>query len=222
MIPELVVSDLAGTAVEDPGLVLGAFRAGLAVVRAEADDERLRGLMGVDKREAFARLLGADPHDDRVDAALAAFVDRAVDDARAGRYAPFPGVPGAIARLTGAGVRVAFTTGFGTEILRAITAANGWAEHADRSVASDEVANGRPAPDVVLEAMRRSGVEDPTRVAVLGDTVIDVGCARAAGAGWALAVLTGSGRRDELEAAGGTVVADLPAAVDLLLRSGTA
>ena len=221
MIPDLVVSDLAGTAVEDPGLVLGAFRAGLAVARAEADDERLRGLMGVDKREAFARLLDTDPHDDRVDAALAAFVDRAVDDARSGRYAPLPGVADAIARLEAAGVRVAFTTGFGTEILRAITAANGWAEHVGRSVASDEVPNGRPAPDVVLEAMRRSGVEDAARVAVLGDTVIDVGCARAAGAGWAIAVLTGSGRREELEKAGGTVVPDLAAAVDLLLGPAT-
>lgn len=48
---------------------------------------------------------------------------------------------------------------------------------------------------------------DPRRVVVIGDTVRDVGCAKAHGC-VAYAVCTGSGTRDELVAAGADVIAD--------------
>ncbi|MPY81673.1 MAG: haloacid dehalogenase, partial [Actinophytocola sp.] len=83
---QLVVTDLAGTTVEDPGLVLGAFRAGLAAVDAEdVTDAQLTALMGVDKREAFATLLDLEPDDSTLDRALAVFVARTLSDAAAGR-----------------------------------------------------------------------------------------------------------------------------------------
>ncbi len=217
MRPQLVVTDLAGTIVHDPGLVIGAFRAGLDAVGVRASDADLVRLMGVDKREAFAILLDLASDDSQVELALEAFVARAVADAESGAYVALPGVGGALTRLAEAGVGVAFTTGFGSEILTALLRTNGWVASLAGSVASDQVPNGRPAPDIVFEAMRRHGVGDPAAVAVVGDTVVDVGCALAAGAGWAFGVTTGSGSPEELVRAGGMVVADFPAAVDVLL-----
>jgi len=214
---QLVVTDLAGTTVDDPGLVLSAFRAGLEVAGADADEAELVRLMGVDKREAFAILLDLDPDDPVIDAALDAFVTRAVADAESGAYAVLPGVDRALARLAEAGVAVAFTTGFGSEILTALLRSNGWGAALAGSVASDQVPRGRPAPDIVEEAMRRHDVSDASAVAVIGDTVVDIGCARAAGAGWAFGVLTGSGTADELAREAGHVVADFASAVDVLL-----
>jgi len=214
---QLVVTDLAGTTVDDPGLVLSAFRAGLEVAGADADEAELVRLMGVDKREAFAILLDLDPDDPVIDAALDAFVARAVDDAESGAYAVLPGVDRALARLAEAGVAVAFTTGFGSEILTALLRSNGWGAALAGSVASDQVPRGRPAPDIVEEAMRRHDVSDASAVAVIGDTVVDIGCAGAAGAGWAFGVLTGSGTAEELVRGGGYVVADFASAVDVLL-----
>jgi len=217
MKPQLVVTDLAGTTVDDPGLVLAAFRAGLEVAGADASEAELVRLMGVDKREAFAILLDVDVDAPILDAALEAFVGRAVADAQSGAYAVLPGVDRALARLAQAGVRVAFTTGFGSEILTALLRANGWESYLAGSVASDQVSSGRPAPDIVLEAMRRNGVTDPAAVAVIGDTVVDIGCATAAGAGWAVGVTTGSGTADDLSREGGVVLADFSAAVEFLL-----
>lgn len=217
MRPQLVVTDLAGTVVHDPGLVLGAFRAGLDVAGVSASDAELVRLMGVDKREAFAILLDLPEDDPQVELALEAFVTRAVADAESGAYAALPGVGGALVRLSEAGVGVAFTTGFGSEILTALLRTNGWDGYLAGSVASDQVPHGRPAPDIVLEAMRRHEVGEAAAVAVVGDTVVDVGCALAAGAGWAFGVTTGSGTPKELAEAGGTVVADFAAAVDVLL-----
>lgn len=217
---QLVVTDLAGTTVEDPGLVLGAFRAGLAAVDAHGvTDAQLTALMGVDKREAFATLLGLAQDDAAVDAALEVFVARTVSDAAAGRYAPLPGVDRALRALEEAGVKVVFTTGFGREILDGILNANDWRGLAAASVASDEVPHGRPAADIVHEAMRRVGVHDAAAVAVVGDTLSDLGCAKAADAGWAIAVTSGSGDPQELAAAPGAIVVEgFEDAVTMLLE----
>jgi HAD superfamily hydrolase (TIGR01509 family) len=51
----------------------------------------------------------------------------------------------------------------------------------DTVVGSDQVANSKPAPDMVLEACRRLGVR-PEEALVVGDSRFDEGAARAAGA----------------------------------------
>jgi len=51
----------------------------------------------------------------------------------------------------------------------------------DTIVGSDEVAHSKPAPDGVLEACRRLGVE-PSETIMVGDSRFDEGAARAAGA----------------------------------------
>jgi len=217
MTVKLVVTDLAGTTVRDPGLVLGAFTAGLNAVEGIADLPAIVALMGVDKREAFATLLDTQPDDPRVETALNAFVEKAVQDATQGAYEALPGVDTALARLTEAGVAVAFTTGFGTEILTAVLETNGWQAMYDGSVASDQVPRGRPAPDLVYEAMRRHNITDPQDVAVIGDTIVDIGCGQNAGARFSIGVMTGTGTRRQLDEAGGIVCDNFTDAVDVAL-----
>ncbi|HET6258112.1 MAG TPA: HAD family hydrolase [Pseudonocardia sp.] len=70
-------------------------------------------------------------------------------------------------------------------------AAIGWrvGEQLDAVVCADEVAAGRPAPDMIERAMELTGVTVPARVLVAGDTVLDVRAGHAAGAGVVVAVL---------------------------------
>ncbi|HWB73014.1 MAG TPA: HAD-IIIA family hydrolase [Egibacteraceae bacterium] len=75
----------------------------------------------------------------------------------------------------------------------------------------------KPAPGLVLDAAAALGVE-PARCAVIGDIGADVEAARAAGARAVLVPTARTRRREVLEAP--EVAADLPAAVDLLLRGG--
>jgi len=53
--------------------------------------------------------------------------------------------------------------------------------HFGTIVGSDQVANSKPAPDMVLEACRRLGVA-PAEALVIGDSRFDEGAAKAAGA----------------------------------------
>ena len=74
----------------------------------------------------------------------------------------------------------------------------------------------KPAPGMILAFARQIGVA-PARVAMVGDTLHDLDCARAAGA-VAIAVLTGPARRIDLEPHADHVIEDIAALPALLAR----
>jgi len=92
----------------------------------------------------------------------------------------------------------------------------GW-RHAgllDATVASDEVPQGRPAPDMICRAMELTGVTDASRVVKVGDTPSDLQEGQAAGCGWIVGVTAGSHTREQLCVHPHTHL--LPAITDLL------
>jgi len=80
-------------------------------------------------------------------------------------------------------------------------------------VTADDVRRGRPAPDLILAAMRRVGVTALDAVVPVGDTVNDLKAAEAAGVGASLGVLTGAHDRERLAAVPHTAI--LPSAADV-------
>lgn len=210
--PALLVSDLGGTLVADPGLVVPALRAALAEVGVHrVSDAALAAVRGRDKRAAIAELLGAaGVVAEQVSPALEAFTARVLDDVRSGRYAPLPGAGEVLAAARRTGLHVAVTTGFPVEVRDALIDHVGWDVWLCARVSGEEVARGRPAPDLILEAMRRCGVDDAGQVANVGDTASDLASGRAAGVGWNLAVLSGAHGVRQLDAGPhDVVVADL-------------
>ena len=113
-------------------------------------------------------------------------------------------------------VRLALNTGFERAIALPVLASLGWDTGVFAAiVCADEVARGRPAPDLIQEAMMRVGVVRPDRVANVGDTAIDLRAAHAARVRWNIGVLSGAHDRSRLEHEPHThlldSVADLPA-----------
>ncbi|MFT4843804.1 MAG: phosphoglycolate phosphatase-like HAD superfamily hydrolase, partial [Candidatus Azotimanducaceae bacterium] len=74
--------------------------------------------------------------------------------------------------------------------------AMGWQDRV--SVASDEVAAGRPAPDLILRAMAACEVDDPARVGVAGDTPADLLAGKAANAGMIVGLGCGTHSLEQL------------------------
>src|SRR5262249_21782852 len=70
----------------------------------------------------------------------------------------------------------------------------------DATIASDEVQQGRPHPDMIRRAMELTGVSDPGRVAKVGDTPADLHEGEAAQCALIVGVTSGSHTRDELAA----------------------
>lgn len=105
---------------------------------------------------------------------------------------PAGDVAGLLARLQGAGVRVAVVTtdlrADTQETLRLLGA-----DHlVDVLVCGDDGLPSKPAPDMLLAAAQGVGL-DPAQCAVVGDTLGDLWMAGRAGAGLKVAVLTGAG-----------------------------
>ncbi|NEB00828.1 HAD family phosphatase [Streptomyces sp. SID13726] len=82
--------------------------------------------------------------------------------------------------LAGAGVPMAVASGSSLRAIDAILAGTGLDAHLRTVVSADEVAHGKPAPDVFLEAARRLGA-DPADCVVLEDAAPGAAAAHAAG-----------------------------------------
>jgi len=203
---ELVVFDMAGTTVDDQGVVNRCFRESLAAQGLIAEPEAVDAVMGLPKPEAFRILIGrsdlAGQLAGKLDAIHADFVSRMVkfyrDDPSVREV---PGSTALFAKLKAAGVKIGVDTGFSREIADTILKRLGWNENGliDASVCSDEVSRGRPHADMIIKLMTRLGVTDPKRVIKVGDAPADLDEGFAANCRWVVGVTWGSHSRDQLE-----------------------
>ena len=197
---QLAVFDIAGTTVSDPGFVAQAFAEAMAAADHPIDPAVVRPLMGYPKPLAIRRLLGESAHDALIERIHADFVQRMLVCYRDWPgIEPLPGVESVFAFLRAQGVRVALNTGFSRDIAEAIVARLDWHGRIDALIASDEVAEGRPAPHMAQALLRRFGIDDARQLVKIGDTEVDIGEGRNAGAGLVVAVTTGAFTRAELE-----------------------
>lgn len=214
MLPALVIFDMAGTTVEDNGQVPAAFAATLAANGVTITADEITRVRGASKRQALRNLLppGDTGQADRI------YLEFRTNLANAYRKSGARCVTGAdavVRDLRARGVKVALTTGFDRDIATLLLSTIGWTRHTiDAIVCGDDVPNGRPAPDLILLAMKLTGVSDPAEVANVGDTALDLESAARAGVRWNVGVLSGAHTREALARAPHThivqSVAELP------------
>lgn len=208
----LAVLDMAGTTIDEQGLVYTALRACVEATGAEVADKDLSTWMGRDKVEsitALMRLGGQAPDEARVAAAFDDFRSRLAQLYATTQPQPAPGALKIFTALRDRGTKIYLTTGFDRAVVEPLLATLGW----DRSVidgwvCTEDVATGRPAPYMIYRAMERAGCRDVSEVLVAGDTVADVQAGLAARAGVTVAVTTADVPRAELLAAHPDAVVD--------------
>jgi phosphonatase-like hydrolase len=200
MTPELVIFDMAGTTVEDRGQVPTAFAETLAANNITITADDIARVRGASKRQAIRNLLP--PADAAQADRIYAEFGRNLSNAYAAGVRAMPGAEAVMRGLRGRGIKVALTTGFDHNIVTLLLSTLGWMhDTVDAVVCGDDVTNGRPAPDMILLAMRLTGVENPALVANVGDTISDLESAARAGVRWNVGVLSGAHAREALERA---------------------
>ena len=215
---KLVVFDVAGTTAKDDGLVVKAFREAMIQQGVERDSDELAKMvdyveetMGQRKMDVFMHLCEGN--------AIAAaatneiFIEQYNNLVANGELEEFDGISQLFATLRATNIGVAITTGFPRELLSSILNDLDWRERIDLSVASDEVAAGRPAPDMILRSIdlyrNLSNQEiEPSNVMVVGDTQSDMQSGVAAGARYIVGVTSGAHDELQLKTAGATHVFD--------------
>jgi len=217
--PTLVIFDMAGTTVDDRGQVPSAFAATLAANNVAITADEITRVRGASKRQAIRDLLP--PADvDHADRIYAEFRANLAGSYVNGGIRCVPGADRVIADLRRKGIKVALTTGFDRDIATLLLSMLGWTRHTiDAVVCGDDVANGRPAPDLILLAMKLAGVEDPALVANVGDTTLDLESAARAGVRWNIGVLSGAHAREALSKAPHTAIIESVASLNEVLGS---
>jgi phosphonatase-like hydrolase len=196
MLPELVVSDFAGTTMKEEGAVLVAYRLALTEFDIPFTEDDLAARRGASKRAVFqelaARALAPARAGDVAEKALAAFEEALRREYESGPVREIDGAGAAVAALRAAGIKVALTSGFERGVVDLLVRRLGWEDIFDRVYASNDAPAGRPAPYLIYRAMMDLGVHDVGRVAVVGDTPLDLQAASNARAGWVVGVLSGA------------------------------
>jgi phosphonatase-like hydrolase len=199
--PALVIFDMAGTTIEDRGQVPAAFASTLAANGITISADEITRVRGASKRQAIRNLLPP---------SVAGDTDRVYGEFRralslaytTGGVQSIPGAAALIRNLRSRGIKVALTTGFDRDIAALLLSTIGWTRNTiDAMVCGDDVANGRPAPDMILLAMKLMAIDDPAQVANVGDTTLDLESASRAGVKWNIGVLSGAHGREALEKA---------------------
>jgi phosphonatase-like hydrolase len=193
----MFVFDVAGTTVADfDNAVAGKLVEAIGAWGVDILPEEVNPLMGMPKPLAVRSLLkqvrGSAPADEEVVAIHADFQKRMIAHyLTSPSLYPIDGALELFADLRRRGIRITLDTGFDRPILNAILQRLGWdSQVIDDTVTSDEVPQGRPAPDMIEKLMQRAGIIDPSEVVKVGDSISDVEQGLAAGCGITLAVLS--------------------------------
>ena len=144
----------------------------------------------------MARLWFPD-HDEFEHRAMVAAID-AVFHVNGLRYSvAVEGLAETLAELAEAGMVMGIATSDGTGAARAAIEMLGVDGHLPHIYGYDSVDNPKPAPDIVHAFAAATGIP-PVEIAVVGDSTHDLAMARAAGAGLAIGVLSGTSGHDDL------------------------
>ncbi len=212
---ELVVLDMAGTTVRDRHEVEACFAQAATATGLHASAERILAVQGMAKRHVFELLwreqLGPNAAvRSQVEHSYQVFREILEAYYRTQQVVPTEGCLELFALLKSQGIRIALTTGFYREVTDLILGRLGWDAGLDAqrrgnahslvdlSIASDEVAEGRPAPLMIQRAMRTFGITDPRRVYNVGDTPSDLESGRRAGCARSLGLTNGTHTRQQL------------------------
>ncbi|MBS9721931.1 HAD family hydrolase [Tianweitania sp. BSSL-BM11] len=145
--------------------------------------------------------------------ALVASYDDFTAQEGANHAVPLDGVREALTALHENGIKLGVATNDSTLGAEKTLLALGIAQMFAAAYGYDAVANPKPAPDVLHAFADMNGLR-PSEVAMVGDNRHDLEMARAAGAGLAVGVLSGTGSRQTLGSLADVIlgsVADLPA-----------
>ena len=205
---KLVVFDIAGTTVRDNGNVATAFLDAFAKFGYEIKKEEAQQVMGFRKIDAIRILLDKgypnikENKEELINQIHEVFTDNMIRFYKADEeLQPLPFAEDVFDWLRKKGVRLALDTGFTKEITDTMLERLDWksGSNIDYVISSDEVAQGRPHPDMIFAIMEKLHIGNPASVAKVGDTEVDVEEGRHAGCGLVVSVTTGAYSRKKLE-----------------------
>jgi phosphonatase-like hydrolase len=220
---DLVVYDMAGTTVEEGGLVYQTLRRVMVEDGMSVSQDAMHPWHGAKKEaviEHFARQDGTPEQEiesrvHRVSDAFEKAISNAYFSSDSRVSVIDDGLMEYFGQLKAAGIKIGLDTGYPADIQEGLVKLLGFDKVVDTYISSYDVPEGRPYPYMIHRIMERCGVMNVARVAKMGDSVRDMEEGRNAGCGLVVGVLSGADSAEDLTAAGADMivprVTDLPA-----------
>lgn len=211
---KLCVFDMAGTTVDEDNLVYKTVRDAINQALKEAGqantqvdlDICLEFGAGKEKRQAINDILNEldiaqDDVKSLTDTAFTIFKASLAKAYTADTLTTFDGMLELFNKLKASGRTVVLNTGYDSTTANKILSILGWSvgREIDALITADDVTNGRPAPDMIMLAMDRFGIEDSQHVLKAGDSGIDIEEGKNASCGLCIGVLSGAQTKEQLE-----------------------
>ena len=176
--PAAVVFDHDGVLVDSEPIALDVWCRILDERRVPYERSEIEAFIGLSDPDAHARIADR-PGMPGLEEFIDEFEQRR--DARFEReLRPFPDAWEAVRHLAGVGVPLGVATNATRDLLRLSLEITGLGRYFEATAARTDVPNGKPAPDVYLEAARRLGVS-PRRCLAIEDSATGAASAAAAG-----------------------------------------
>jgi phosphonatase-like hydrolase len=207
---QLIVCDMAGTAVRDDHEVESCFTKAALQTDLQMTDEEILAVQGWAKRHVFEvfweRQLGnrGERWRKEVENSYNLFCTILEDHYNSSPIRPTDGCLELFSFLKEKNISIALTTGFYRKVTNIILEKLGWLrelnerytgnEHAviQASIASDEVEHGRPRPDMIFKAMQLLDINEVKNVINIGDTPSDIQSGKNAGCRYSCCLTNGT------------------------------
>jgi phosphonatase-like hydrolase len=195
----LAAFDIAGTLMEDTGVLARSFLQTFEVSDIPASEAEIQKMRGAAKRDVIKHFAakhlgqGSPQIEQRVDEAYSIFRRLLEENYTKEDTRPIAGAEDTLEWLRDREILIATTTGFYRQVRDLILEKLEWdGSFFDCNVCSDDVPRGRPAPYMIFECMGRLKVSDVHKVIVIGDTPLDLQAGYNAGCEGVIGVLSGS------------------------------
>lgn len=210
---KLCVFDMAGTTVNEDNLVYKTLCTSIKNTGVKVDlDSCLKFGAGKEKYQAILDILNSAQIKTGLSATQVSQIKNLADQAFANfqkllknaynseTLTTFAGMLDFFIFLKNLNIKIVLNTGYDRKTAEKILKVLNWevGETIDALVTADDVSQGRPAPDMILLAMQKTGVTNSKEVLKAGDSCIDIEEGKNANCAYTVATLSGAQKREQL------------------------
>ncbi|MBQ7856858.1 MAG: HAD-IA family hydrolase [Alistipes sp.] len=170
--------DFDGTTANTMPAIIPCIRKVLSAEGISVSDEVIYHNAGHSVYDAIKHISGSENEDDvarYTEAYMKLYMSEGLSMIR-----PFPKVMETLQQFHDHGIKMAIASNNVLSVVVPMIESFGVMKYMDTIVCSDDVENIKPAPDIALEAMRRTGTP-PEKTLVVGDSIFDIGMGVSAG-----------------------------------------
>ena len=201
---KLLVCDMAGTTVNEGGLVYKTLYETIKGYDIYIKPEDMKNWYGVNKTEVLQHFINTDNEYKDNEAILPQMLDSFKKNLKKKYFEDKsiklmdPGLPDLFNSFRDRGIKIALNTGYSVDIQEALIENLNMREFIDGYISSESVPHGRPEPFMIQELMARFNITNSKEVVKIGDSINDILEGKNAGCASSLGVLSGAETKENL------------------------